>query len=69
MTLVTLPIAAYAANYALGGEAAFVPNLAASFRERPTAILLHTAGGALVLLAGLLQMNRTVRARWPAFHR
>lgn len=67
--VLSLLIAAYGANYASRGEAAFIDELAASFRARPWAIISHATFGTLALLTGPLQFRADLRARFPRFHR
>jgi hypothetical protein len=63
--LLVLYVAAYGMRYVVLGRWAWIPMLAASFEQRPRAITLHALGGSLVLVAGLLQLQRSVRRRAP----
>jgi uncharacterized membrane protein len=67
--LLVLYVAAYGMRYVVLGRWAWIPMLAASFEQRPRAITLHALGGSLVLVAGLLQLQRRVRRRSPMLHR
>lgn len=67
--LLSLLVAAYGAGFVVRGEAAFVGELAASFRARPWGIISHAAFGTLALLAGPLQFRRDLRTRHPRLHR
>ena len=67
--VLSLLVAAYGASYVVRGEAAFVGELAASFRARPWGILSHAAFGTLALLAGPLQFRGDLRARHRRVHR
>ena len=69
IALLSLVIAAYGASYVVRGEAAFVGELAASFRARPWGIILHAALGSVTLLAGPLQLRGDLRRRHPRVHR
>ncbi|MBL8644977.1 MAG: DUF2306 domain-containing protein, partial [Rhodospirillaceae bacterium] len=69
IALASLSIVAYAARYALLDETAFQSPLTESFMQRPWAIGLHAATGALGLLLCLGQMSRTLRAKRPDIHR
>ena len=67
--VLSLLVAAYGASYAVRGEAAFVGELAASFRARPWGIISHAAFGTLALLAGPMQFRGDLRARHRRVHR
>jgi uncharacterized membrane protein len=67
--LLVLYVAVYGMRYVVLGRWAWIPMLAASFEQRPWAIMLHALGGSLVLTAGLLQFHPGLRRRVPAFHR
>jgi uncharacterized membrane protein len=69
LVLSVLAIAAHAARYVVSGRSAWTPALASSFEARPTAIFLHALGGSVVLAAGLLQLNGSLRRRFPVAHR
>lgn len=69
MLIFSLLIAAYGASYAVRGEAAFVGNLAASFRARPWAIIGHAAFGTVALLFGPLQFRHDLLVRRQRLHR
>ena len=69
LTLLVLPIAAYGLRYAMLGEAAYVPNLAPSFRDRAGGVFVHTLFGSIVLLAGLAQFHTPLRLARPRVHR
>ena len=69
MLILSLLIAAYGASYVVRGDAAFVGELAASFRARPWGIISHAAFGTLALLAGPLQFRGDLRARHRRLHR
>ena len=62
-------VALYSLRYVIVGEAAYVPNLAASFRARPVAITLHTLFGPLALVLGLINLLPAMRRRRWAAHR
>ena len=61
-------VALYSLRYALLGERAYVPELAASFRARPWMVLAHTLFGPVALLLGLVNLLPALRqpARWRA---
>ena len=67
--LLSLLTAVYGARYVVLGEAAFVGQLAASFRERPWGVIGHAACGTLALLCGPLQFRHDLRARYRCLHR
>ena len=67
--ILSLLVAAYGASYVARGEAAFVGELAASFRARPWGIIGHAFFGTLALLAGPLQFRGDIRARHRRLHR
>jgi uncharacterized membrane protein len=69
MLLLSVLAAAYGARYVALGEAAFVDQLAASFRERPWGVIGHAACGTLALLCGPPQFRRDLRARRRRLHR
>jgi uncharacterized membrane protein len=68
LALPVLAVAAYAARFVVHGHHAWPPALAPSFEARPGAIFLHALGGSVVLVAGLVQMNGTIRRRLPRVH-
>ena len=49
-------IAAYSLRYAALGERAYTPELAPSFSERPTTVLVHTLFGPIALVLGLINL-------------
>lgn len=67
--ILSLLVAAYGASYVVRGDAAFVGELAASFRARPWGIISHAAFGTLALLAAPLQFRADLRARHRRLHR
>lgn len=67
--ILSLLVAAYGASYVARGDAAFVGELAASFRARPWGIISHAAFGTLALLAAPLQFRADLRARHRRLHR
>ena len=60
-------VAAYSLRYVVLGERAYVPELAASFRERSTLVGVHTLFGPMALVLGLI--NLLPRFRPPARRR
>ena len=56
-------IAGYSLRYALVGEAAYVPELAESFRQRPLTVTVHTLFGPLALVGGLVNLLPAMRRR------
>lgn len=62
-------IAAYAWSYLVRGDAAFPPNLAASFHMHRGAIFTHAFGGSVALLTGAFQHNRHTLRRSRPWHR
>jgi uncharacterized membrane protein len=66
--VLALGIAAYSLRYAFIGEPAYVPEFAASFRERPLTVTIHTLFGPAALLLGLVNHLAAMRhgGRWPA---
>ena len=67
--VLSILIAGYGANYVARGDAAFVGNLAASFRARPWGILSHAFFGTIALLAGPFQFRADLRDRFRRAHR
>ena len=65
--VLALAIAGYSLRYALVGEAAYVPELAPSFRQRPLTLTVHTLFGPLALVLGLVNLLPAMRQRskWP----
>ena len=61
-------VALYSLRYVVLGERAYLPELAASFRERPGFVLLHTLFGPLALTTGLVNLLPQLRVagRWRA---
>ena len=51
--VLALAIAAYSLRYVFIGEPAYVPELAASFRERGLTVTVHTLFGPVALVLGL----------------
>jgi uncharacterized membrane protein len=61
-------VVGYSLRYVIVGEAAYVPELRASFKARPLAINAHTLFGPIALTLGLIQLLPAMRraARWKA---
>jgi uncharacterized membrane protein len=66
MTLLALVVASYAGAVAVGFRPPFTQ---AIFSAMPMVATAHSGGGAIALAAGALQLSRTVRSRFPVFHR
>ena len=66
--VLSVGIAAYSLRYAIVGEAAYVPELAPSFRVRPWTVFTHTLFGPIALVLGLVNLLPVMRhrARWAA---
>lgn len=66
--VLSVGIAAYSLRYAIVGEAAYVPELAPSFRVRPLTVFAHTLFGPIALMLGLVNLLPAMRqrARWAA---
>ena len=63
----SVAIAAYSLRYVLLGEAAYIPELAPSFRERPLIVAAHTLFGPIALVLGLVNLLPAMRrGRWAA---
>lgn len=67
--LLAVGVAAYSLRYIVIGEAAFVPELADSFRARLVPVLIHTTFGPLALVLGLVNLLPAMRRRRWALHR
>lgn len=67
--LLALAIAGYSLRIPILGERAFVPNLAESFRARPTSVFVHTLFGPIALLLGIVNLLPAMRRRRWALHR
>ena len=64
--LLAIGVAGYSLRYVIVGEAAFVPELADSFRARLVPLLIHTTFGPLALVLGLVNLLPAMRRRrWP----
>lgn len=61
--VLSVAIAAYSLRHAIVGEAAYVPELAASFRVRPLTVLIHTLFGPIALVLGLINLLPAMRQR------
>jgi len=66
--LLAVAIAAYSLRYVFLGDAAYVPELSASFRARPLTVMTHTLFGPIALVLGLVNLlpAMRVRRRWTA---
>lgn len=62
-------VAAYGAVVALHGAAPFSGPVARGLAERPWTLRVHAATGAVLLLAGALQLHAGLRSRRPRLHR
>ena len=67
--MLAVAIAAYSLRYPILGERTFVPNLAESFRARPTAVFVHTLFGPIALVLGIVNLLPAMRSRRWALHR
>ena len=65
-SLLALGVAGYSLRYVVLGERAYVPELSASFGERPWAIAIHAFFGPIALVGGLIQFLPAMRTpgRW-----
>jgi uncharacterized membrane protein len=61
--VLSLAIAAYSLRYAIVGEAAYVPELAPSFRVRPLTVMAHTLFGPIALVCGMVNLLPAMRQR------
>jgi uncharacterized membrane protein len=68
MTLAAIAVAGYAGALLLAPEMR-PPFAAALLAQRPVAGFVHLAGGAIALVAGALQLNSRLRARFLDTHR
>jgi uncharacterized membrane protein len=68
MTLAAIAVAGYAGTLLLAPEIR-PPFAAALLAQRPVAGFVHLAGGAIALVAGALQLNSRLRARFIDTHR
>ena len=66
--VLAVAIAAYSLRYVVLGEAAYVPELSESFRQRPLTVTIHTLFGPLALVGGLVNLLPAMRrrGRWSA---
>jgi uncharacterized membrane protein len=66
--VLAIAIAGYSLRYAIVGEAAYVPELAPSFRVRPLTVMAHTLFGPIALAFGLVNLLPAMRQRrrWTA---
>ena len=66
--LLAVGVAAYSLRYVVVGAAAYVPELAPSFLERPLTVTVHTLFGPIALVLGLVNLLPAMRqrGRWPA---
>src|SRR4051812_8265608 len=62
-------VAAYALRYVVMGSRAYVPELAASFSQRPVLIATHALFGPIALLLGLVNLTPVLRHRRWFAHR
>ena len=67
--LFAVGVGAYSLRYVVLGERAYVPELAASFRERPLTVAVHTLFGPLALVSGLVNLLPAMRRRRWRAHR
>lgn len=67
--LLAVGVAGYSLRYVIVGEAAFVPELADSFRARLVPILIHTTFGPVALVLGLVNLLPAMRRRRWSLHR
>lgn len=65
--VLALGIAGYSLRYPLYGEAAYIPELTASFLQRPLTVTIHTLFGPIALVLGLVNLLPAMRQRrrWP----
>ena len=66
--VLALAIAGYSLRHAIVGEAAYVPELAPSFRVRPMTVMAHTLFGPFALVCGMVNLLPAMRhrRRWTA---
>jgi uncharacterized membrane protein len=67
--LLAVGVAGYSLRYTIAGEAAFVPELADSFRARIVPLLIHTTFGPIALVLGIVNLLPAMRRRRWALHR
>jgi uncharacterized membrane protein len=67
--LLAVGVAGYSLRYIIVGEAAFVPELADSFRARIVPLLIHTTFGPIALVLGIVNLLPAMRRRRWALHR
>jgi uncharacterized membrane protein len=67
--LLAAGVSAYSLRYVFLGERAYVPELAASFGERPLTIIVHTLFGPVALTLGLVNLLPAMRQRRWRAHR